>query len=706
MTTASALAGNTTGSDFVFELEEEQEQTNGEFLIDVVDGASVGGTADRIEAAHDAVTVERSNDVLGYVAIEVADGQQQIGSVLEHLDRIDGVGYIERNERARLVEPPAVGPGLFRSWLGEDASFDRSAGSRATGARNEEWFVPEDPLLDEQYPVETLDLPRAWRTTTGSETVTVAILDSGIKYDHPTLDGQFRDDPGRDFLDDDDDPYATDTIRTCCPSRTVLEQHGTWVAGTLAAHIDDGYGTAGIADVELIAGRIFSGSSSAPTADIVDAIQWAADEGADIINMSFHLNPTKQLKEAVEYAQQRDVLLVAASGNDGEHETLINYPARYDGVLSVGATSETNDVMWFSQGGPNLSVVAPGYEVLSPSVTDGTHEGHQRWWGTSASAPIASGIAALALAVNPDLTAADLYDIVVDGAIDIDEPPKQQGAGLVNAANSVDLARGIFPDIRDHPFQSEIRILAAEDTISGYDDGWFRPERSLTRAEFATMLAVALDLDPDDRPQFSDVDGHWARENIRTVAGAGFFGGYPDGTFRPDNSVSTVEALVALSSGLGYSGGDPAVLADAYDDAEAIPDWARQAIANVHAQWGGIERYERRQQDGRVVYVDTAALDPTDEATRAEAAYYVFQASSRMHEIASGKDIFSTVDLSVRAGPSADKERSTVAIAGTRGTILDTDPVEDEQYTWWRVEWEDGTTGWSVGQFLYPSIDG
>lgn len=169
-------------------------------------------------------------------------------------------------------------------------------------------------------------------------------------------------------------------------------------------------------------------------------------------------------------------------------------------------------------------------------------------------------------------------------------------------------------DVDGHPFEREIRTLVDEGVVSGYSDGTFRPERTLTRAEYAALLASAFDPNPATRPDFTDVGGHWAESAIRDVAGAGFFGGYPDGTFRPDETVSKLESIVALDSGLGYDGGDTSVVDDYYDDAADVPDWAREPVADVHEAWGGIENYPTSR-----------SLDPLVGCTRAHAAKYVYE---------------------------------------------------------------------------------
>jgi hypothetical protein len=181
-------------------------------------------------------------------------------------------------------------------------------------------------------------------------------------------------------------------------------------------------------------------------------------------------------------------------------------------------------------------------------------------------------------------------------------------------------------DIGLHPFEDSIRKLTEQTGVSGYPSAStsdyagrnFKPERDLTRAEFVSLIDDALipdSYDPINMEDFVDIDGHWAEEKIRRVATAGYISGYPDGTFRPDNSITKVEVLVALDAGEGYAGGDISWLPSKFDDADQIPSWAEQAVADVIHEWGFIRNYP-----------DDDMLEPNKNATRAEAAKYVYEA--------------------------------------------------------------------------------
>jgi hypothetical protein len=203
--------------------------------------------------------------------------------------------------------------------------------------------------------------------------------------------------------------------------------------------------------------------------------------------------------------------------------------------------------------------------------------------------------------------------------------------GVPDFTHTIELDPDTFvQDIGTHPFESSIRWLLEETPISGNPNSdspdlvgrRFRPEESLTRAEFASMIDDALipdsfSYDPSEVEDFVDIDGHWAEEKIERATAAGYISGYPDMTFRPDNHITKVEVLAALNGGEGYSGGDTRFLSTEFDDFGEIPWWGKQAVANVLATWGSIENYP-----------DQRMLEPNENATRAEAAKYVYEAAT------------------------------------------------------------------------------
>jgi hypothetical protein len=190
-------------------------------------------------------------------------------------------------------------------------------------------------------------------------------------------------------------------------------------------------------------------------------------------------------------------------------------------------------------------------------------------------------------------------------------------------------------DVGTHPFEQETRSLTAQTGVSGYPNDpdavfagrQFNPEGEITRAQFASMIDDAFEPNPASTETFSDIAGHWAEEKIERVAGAGYISGYPDGTFRPDQNITKHEVWLALHAGRNYGSKYNGTVTDLWEefvDVNELPTWdgAREAVANVLAAWGDIENYPDQQK-----------LEPNKNATRAEAAKYIYEAAYLAGEI-------------------------------------------------------------------------
>jgi len=172
-----------------------------------------------------------------------------------------------------------------------------------------------------------------------------------------------------------------------------------------------------------------------------------------------------------------------------------------------------------------------------------------------------------------------------------------------------------FSDTKGHWAEGFIKGLIEKKVISGYPDGTFKPEDSLTRAQFATMISNAFTL-PEKQPAtaFADVPNNfWAKEYIRKANQMGFIAGYPDGTFRPNQFLTRVQAIVALVGGLGLTGGSPDLLG-IYRDRAQIPPYGTDKVATA------------TQKRMVVDYPDVQQLEPMREITRAEVSALVYQA--------------------------------------------------------------------------------
>lgn len=293
-------------------------------------------------------------------------------------------------------------------------------------------IVPSDPHWGNQWAPAKIGAPAAWEITTGSSEIIIAVLDTGVKLDHPDLAAKIWTNPGEipaNGLDDDlngkvDDVHGWHFYHRCSGSVCLPFEdndlrddsgHGTHVAGIAAAETDNELGIAGISwGAQLMPVKVLDEYGDGWYSDVVAGIVYATDNGADIINLSLGgKESSRALQDAVDYSHAEGVLLIAATGNSGG---AVLYPAACDHVLAVGAT-DVNDLRpGFSNHGPGIDVAAPGVAIYS---TWPWLDGYWRKSGTSMAAPHVAGLAALIWSVRPDLTNDEVAQAISQTAIDL-----------------------------------------------------------------------------------------------------------------------------------------------------------------------------------------------------------------------------------------------------------------------------------------------
>ncbi|PTX64360.1 thermitase [Melghirimyces profundicolus] len=238
-------------------------------------------------------------------------------------------------------------------------------------------WVPNDTYYNSyQWGPQKVQAEAAWDYTRSSGSTRIAIVDTGVQYDHPDLNAKVT--RGYDFVGNDWYPYD-------------YNGHGTHVAGTAAAETNNSTGVAGMApNAEIFAVRVLDANGSGTLADVADGIVHSADYGSDVINLSLGSpSGSSTLKSAVDYAWNRGAVVVAAAGNAGTSTK--HYPAAYANAIAVGATDPNDNKASFSSYGTWVDVAAPGVDILSTYPTNS----YAYLSGTSMATPHVAGLAGL-----------------------------------------------------------------------------------------------------------------------------------------------------------------------------------------------------------------------------------------------------------------------------------------------------------------------
>ncbi|PHJ57592.1 serine protease [Nostoc linckia z18] len=327
--------------------------------------------------------------------------------------------FIEPNYIYRKIPQPGEA-----AWLGE---FLRP---QENDEVNLSLTGPNDQYYSKQWNLHKIGIEGAWSQTKGSG-VTVAVIDTGITKVRDLYETKFV--KGYDFVNDrekaDDD-----------------NGHGTHVAGTIAQATNNKYGVAGIAyEASLMPLKVLSAYGGGTVADIAEAIKFASDKGADVINMSLGGGgESKLMKEAIEYAHRKGVVIIAAAGNESANGA--SYPARYPHVIGVSAIGPDGEKAPYSNFGAGVDISAPGGseagKILQETINEKGEGVFLGFQGTSMASPHVAGVAALIKASGikePD----EILKVLKQSARVIqDDGLNYYGAGQLNAEAAVKLAVG------------------------------------------------------------------------------------------------------------------------------------------------------------------------------------------------------------------------------------------------------------------------
>jgi serine protease len=389
-----------------------------------VDGA-LFATGDLEESAYDI-----PDELIVDVKDDVDEGT--IASLLRGFGLSFKPTALEAETKEEIVDVPA---GRMAEVL-DRLSHDPHVEGVEPLARVRAFYVPNDPLLKDQWHMERIGASRAWDFATGRG-VTVAVIDTGIACE---THGPFT--------------KGTDLAQTeCVPGWNVVTKnehanddqgHGTHVAGTIAQSTNNGIGGAGVAfHARLMPVKVLNEGGWGTTADIADGIRWAAEHGAHVINMSLGgPRNSRVMQKAIDYAISQGVVVVAAAGNTGGH---VQYPGASDGVLGVSATDADDKLAKFSSRGDGVDIAAPGVNVVQQTICKKGRdkcEVFPGYSGTSMAAPHVAGAAALVMSLGVTDPVA-VEEALRKGAravpgSDTDAGKKLYGAGVLQAADAVE----------------------------------------------------------------------------------------------------------------------------------------------------------------------------------------------------------------------------------------------------------------------------
>ncbi len=375
----------------------------------------------------------------------------------------------------------------------------------------------EIKVLDDEicWGVDRIDAERVHSNNKGTG-VKVAVIDSGIDYTHSELNDYYR--GGYDFVNGDNNPMDD-------------YWHGTHCAGIIAAE-DNGIGILGVApEVDLYALKVLNSEGSGSLSSLVAAIDWAIDNNIQIISMSLGTDySSSSLEAACNQAYDSGILLVAAAGNDGNSDGTgdsVDYPANYDSVIAVTATSSLDSRPSYSSTGPAAELAAPG--AIIKSTVPG--EGYLLSSGTSMACPHVAGSAALVWAANPDWSNTQVRTRLQETAEDLGASGRDPwyGFGLVDA----EAAAAVFIPDKTAPVVSEV---SSEPSTYSAKISWTTDEKSDSLVKYGTEAgnfdsrvydaamvfnhSLVLEALPAGTTYYYEVQSKDAAGNVNTSSGA------------------------------------------------------------------------------------------------------------------------------------------------------------------------------------------
>ncbi len=362
---------------------------------------------------------------LGVEVIKVPDGIS-VKDYIKELAKDPTIEYVEPNYIRKIT--------LSEESFAENSKFDLQdylAQKIKPSVVKTASRMFNDPDMKLQYGLDNINADKAWSTTTGNSEVIIAVVDTGVDLSHPDLQENLV------------NGYST-VKGTSSPNDD--NGHGTHVAGIVAALSNNSRGVAGLAPkCKVMPIKVLSAKGDGNDSDIAEGVVWAVDHGAKIINLSLGGSGAgRTLENAMLYAYNSNVLVIAAMGNNGKK--VKTYPAAFKNIIAVGATDIKNKIAPFSNYGEWISVSAPGLKIHSTFPTYKVElsrynlsSSYAVLSGTSMAVPFVAGLAALIMSKNKDLNRAEVRKKIETGCNDIESPGFDEfsGAGLIDASKAL-----------------------------------------------------------------------------------------------------------------------------------------------------------------------------------------------------------------------------------------------------------------------------
>lgn len=438
--------------------------------------------------------------------------------------------------------------------------------------------------------------------------VSVAVVDSGIRVDHEDLTGAVVQVGGVAVPDGRDDPL----------------DHGTPIAGIIGAR-RNGVGIIGVApNVSITSHRVFNGLQHGVHLDvIVEQFEAAVDSGARVVNLSLSAPDNyTPMEDAIRRAVDQGVVVVAAAGNRrGTVVDQARWPADIDVVISVGAHDASGAPAAVSMVRDTIDLYAPGEHLTAPSARAAVS--YRAVEGTSYATPFVAGTAALLVQAHPEASVAQIRNWLLDGALVTSAGIRLldiEGAIAASGYQPASLQPRALSDLRcdtavaftdlSGPLAHAAGCLAELGIVQGVSPDHFDASSTLTRGQLASLVVRAIDagglaLPTGRNPRLTDIAGTTHEQAIVRLVGAGVLAGYPDATFRPNQSVTREQAARYLVGVHDTVTGQPLPL--------PLRRWFDDIDHSRH-----LEAIDQAATAGWIHGIDSTRFDPRSPLTRGD----------------------------------------------------------------------------------------